>query len=165
MVSYLINMFKKSTLNILKTNAKKLFYKKASLLVMLLWIFIIAAPSYYFTNSLLIIWNLWVMFYYTEIILTLVISLLFWIFLAAVFYKLNYFSTKKYWIWMFWAFIWVVVSGCPACSITLASYIWLAGIISVFPYSWLELKFISVLLLLYANYYTIKNLELCKIKK
>ena len=152
---------KKTILN----NSKKLFLKKASLSWFIIWILIISLPSYYFTNSLQIIWNLGKWFYYTEVTLTVLISILFWLFLAASIYKFKYFSAKKYWIWVFWAFVWVVVSWCPACSITLASYIWLASIISVFPYYWLELKVISFFMLLYASYSVIKNLEVCKVRK
>jgi len=150
---------------ILLQNTKKLFTKKASLIGFITWVLIISLPSYFFTNSLQIIWNLGKTFYYTEITLTVLISILFWLFIAWSIYKFQYFSAKKYWIWVFWAFVWVVVSWCPACSITLASYIWLAWIISVFPYYWLELKIISFLMLIYASTSVILNLELCKVKK
>ncbi len=151
---------KKTFLN----NLKKLFYKKASLSAFFIWILIISLPSYFFTNSLQVIWNLWKAFYYTEITLTVIISLLFGTFLASSVYKFTFFSTKKYWIGLFWWFIWLVVSGCPACSITLASYLGLASIISVFPFYWIELKFVSAIMLLFVNYSIIWNLEVCRVK-
>lgn len=128
------------------------------------WIAIIAIPTYIFLDRELIINNMWCYFYITEIVLTIVISILFWLFVWATLYKVKYFSTWNPSAWIFGWIIWVLVSGCPACSITLASYIGLAGIISVFPYHGLELKIISIFLLIYANYSTMKNLEVCKVK-
>jgi len=120
--------------------------------------------EYLFLNSELIIWNLWLKFYYTEISIVFINSILFWSFLALTFYRLEYFSVKKSVFWFIGWLFWIAVSWCPACSITLASYIWLAWFLSVLPYSWLELKIIAFFLLLYANVSTYKNLEVCKIK-
>jgi len=145
-------------------NFLRIFNKKSSFFLLILGIWIIWYPSYYFTESLQIIGNLGETFYYTEIILSIAISILFWLFLASSFYKFRYFGAKNTWIWWLWAFLWVIVSWCPACSITLASYIWLASIISILPFYWLELKFLSVFMLIYANYSIIKNLEICRIK-
>ena len=130
----------------------------------ILGIVIIAIPEYYFMNSCLVIWNLWKVFYNTEIILTILNSILFWIFLWWTLYKINFFSVKKSWIWLLWWFLWAIVSWCPACSITLASYLWLAWIISIFPYHGIELKFLSLFVLLYVDYSILKNLEMCELK-
>ncbi len=152
-------------MKIFLNNLKKIFGKKSSFFFLFLGIFIIGYPSYYFTESLQIIGNLGITFYYVEISLSIIISILFWLFLSASFYKLKYFKTTNTWVWWIWAFLGIIVTWCPACSITIASYIWLASIISILPFYWLELKFISVLMLIYANYSIIKNLEICKIKK
>ena len=142
--------------------------KIISSFIWIIWIIIgisiIVIPAYYFMNKDLIIWNLGHNFYITEMSLTVVISLLFWLFLWATLYKINYFSVKKSWIWIIWWFLWALVSWCPACSITLASYLGLASFMSLFPYWGLELKFLSVFILLYANYSVLKNLEICKFK-
>jgi len=139
-----------------------------------IWIFgiilgsvIIALPSYYFFDKEMIIWNFWYNYYLLELSLIIIISILFWLFLWASLYKIIYFSKieKKSSLWLFWWFIWILVTGCPACSITLASYFGLASVISVFPFWWIELKIISVFLLLYVVYTTIRDLEVCKIKK
>jgi len=132
------------------------------------WLFfgwsIIALPSIYFLEPQLIIWNLWYSFFITEVVLTVIIALLFWLFLWSTLYKVNFFKIRESKSGYFWGFLGLIVSGCPACSITLASYIWLAGIISTFPYHWLELKFISIFMLIYSCYSTLSHLELCKIK-
>lgn len=125
---------------------------------------IIAVPTIYFIEKDLIIWNLWYYFYITEVILSVIIWILFWLFIGATLYKIQYFQVKKSWAWFFGWILGVLVSGCPACSITLASYIWLAGLISTLPYYGLELKVLSIILLLYSCYSTLKSLELCSIK-
>jgi len=137
-----------------------------------IWVFgiiigiaIIAIPTYYFMDSELIIWNLWYRFYVVEVSLTIITALLLWLFLWATFYKMNYFSIKDSSVWVFWWFLWAIVSWCPACSITLASYLGLAWFIYLLPYSWLELKAASILILVYANYSVLRDLESCKIKK
>ncbi len=124
----------------------------------------ILLPSFYFIQKDLIIWNLGHSFYIMEIVLTIVISILFWLFIWSTLYKIKYFQVKKTWAGFIWWFFGVLVSWCPACSVTLASYIWLASIISTFPYYGMELKFLSVFMLIYANYATLKTLELCNIQ-
>jgi len=148
----------------LRKNLINVFRSSLWVIGFILWVIIIAMPSLYFIQKELIIWNLGYIFFITEVSLTILISILFWLFLWSTFYKIEYFKIKKTGIWFFWWFLWVLVSGCPACSITLASYIWLASIISALPYYWLELKVLSLGMLLYANYATLNNLELCKIK-
>ncbi len=152
-------------------NLLKVFKSKVWIIWFILGLFIIVIPTYYFTNKDLIIWNLWYNFYVIEIVLSVNISLLFALFMWASLYKMFFFAqidwksiTKNVW-WVLWWFLWILVSWCPACSITLASYIWLASLISLLPYYWLELKLISVIMLVYVNYSIIKNLEICKIKK
>lgn len=144
-------------------NLYKIIKSPIWILGFILWVIIIWFPAYYFTQKDLIIWNLWHNFYVTEISLTIVMSLLFGFFIWSTFYKINYFSVKRTWIWIFWWFIWALVSWCPACSITLASYLWLAWFMYLLPYSWLELKILSIIILFMVNYSTIKNLETCKI--
>ena len=145
------------------SKAKKVL-KIKNILVFLLGFTLMIWLEYKFLNSDLIIWNMGLIFYYTEISLVFINSILFWLFLSLTFYKLSFFNAKKSYLWFLWWFFWIIVSGCPACSITLASYIWLAWIISVFPYSWLELKVLALFLLLFANISTYKNLEKCMIK-
>ncbi len=146
--------------NILKTLKTKVW-----ILWFIIWNLIILIPMFVFMDSELIINNLWFKFFVIEIILTILIWIIFWLFLAWTLYKIKFFSSP--WAkttWFFGWVLWVLVAGCPACSITLASYAWLAWVISVFPYEWLELKILSIFFLLYANYSTYKNLESCKLK-
>jgi len=146
-------------------NLKKILTSYVWVISTIIGIAIIAIPEYLFVNTELIIWNLWKTFYIVEIISTILISILFWIFIWATLYKINYFSIKKSWIWIIWWFLWALVSWCPACSITLASYLWLAWLMTFFPYHWIELKILSVFILIYVNYSILNNLNTCSIKK
>jgi len=146
-------------------NIKKLLLSPLFYLWFIVWAAIILFPRLYFTNSELIIWNLGYKYYITETILTYTIALLFGIFFGSTLYKIKTFSAWNSWVGVVGWFLGILVAGCPACSITLASYIWLASIVSVFPFYGMELKFASILFLLYANYSIIKDLSVCKIKK
>lgn len=134
-----------------------------SIVFFLLGVFIMAFLEYYFLNAELIIHNLHITFYTIEIIFVTLNSILFWLFLALSFYKIEYFSVKKSWVWFIGSLFGIIVSGCPACSITLASYIGLAGILSTFPYQGIELKVWAFFLMLVANLLIYKDLKVCKI--
>ena len=155
-------------MKLLLQNLIKVLTKPSSFITMLVSVLSIWFLFYSFTESNLIIGNLWMSFYVIEIVLDILVALLFWLFVGSTVYKIMYFAwpTKKtMWVWSIASFFWILVSGCPACSITLASYLWLASILSVFPYHWIELKVISFLMLLYVVYDTLKTLETCNIKK
>ena len=145
-------------------NIIKVCMSRSGIIWILIWILVIIIPSFYFIEKEIIIPYLWYNFYILELTLVIIISILFWIFLWSTFYKIQYFQVHKTGLWFTGWFLWILVSWCPACSITLASYLWLGWFISIFPYYWLELKFLSLFMLIYANYYTLNNLQLCKIK-
>lgn len=145
-------------------NLKKIIFQKLFLVYFLAWAFLITIPTYVFLDVELIKWNIWVWFIYAEVSLTAISAILFGLFLASIMYKVKFFSPKHWSEWVAgWLFV-TIVSGCPSCSITLASYIGLAGIISTLPYHGLELKVLWLLLIAYALYNQLKYLETCKIK-
>ena len=149
-------------------NLIKVLSKKISLISTIISILLISSLFYYFTDWALIIWNLWLPFYILQLTLDTWIALLFWLFIWSTLYKINYFSwstKKELWVWWAWSFFWILISWCPACSITLASYLGLAWIISALPFYGIELKLLSFSMLLYVVYDTLKTLEVCKIKK
>lgn len=120
-----------------------------------------------FTDYQLIKGNLGAFYLYVTISLQFLISLLFSIFLPISVYKyikFSSFSIKENSTSFAGTFLGIIVAGCPACSITLASYIGLGTIISFLPYHGLELKIIAVPMLIYANYSILKDLNICKIK-
>jgi len=155
-------------MKLLLKNLLKVLSKPSSVISVVISILSISILFYNFQNSELIIWNMGYTFYITELILDIAIAILFGLFIWSTVYKIFYFSTptkKTIWLWSIASFFGILVSGCPACSITLASYLGLASILSVLPYHWIELKVLSFIMLLYVVYDTLKTLEVCDIKK
>ena len=127
---------------------------------------IVGIVWWYFMDIELIVWNQWHVIAYTEITLFILFILLFALFIAISVYKVLYFSAnqwKQLSIWSIWSFFAMIAVWCPACSITLASYIGLASILSVLPYGWLELKIVWIIVLLYAVISSLKSLHVCSI--
>lgn len=124
--------------------------------------------GFYFFNYQLSIGNLGYLWTYIDIISHIMISFLFALFLAGQIYKIRHIGkidAKTTWTWIFWSFFGIIITGCPSCSITLASYLGLASFLSFFPWGGLELKIVSVIILFIVNYSLYKNLFVCKIKK
>jgi len=67
--------------------------------------------------------------------------------------------------WLGGGLLSLIVTGCPACSITLASYLWLTAMIWWLPYDGIELKILSVLVMWYAVYDMRKKLDICELKR
>lgn len=151
----------------IKNNFVEVFSNWKYSLLGLIALFVMGFPFYYFTNLELLQGNFGNLYMWTQIILQSIITILFAIFLPVSVYKyvkFSSFSLKENTTSGFGAFIGVLVAGCPACSITLASYLGLAGLISYLPWYGLELKIIAVPLLLYANTVLLKNMNKCKLK-
>ncbi|EKD66552.1 MAG: hypothetical protein ACD_49C00035G0007 [uncultured bacterium (gcode 4)] len=149
-------------------NISKIFKKKCSLFIYLISIFIIWFSFYYFNNYPLIRWNYGAIYFYTQIFLETSIVILFPLFIGGSIYKICFFNSlsgKKIWIWGVGWFLWVLAGWCPACSISLATYLWLSSFLSFLPFWWLELKVLSFLILIYSNYSVFNNLEVCSIGK
>ncbi|MDD2871084.1 MAG: hypothetical protein PHS49_03765 [Candidatus Gracilibacteria bacterium] len=148
-------------------NLKKVFLNKISFLASVLSFLAMIYLFNYFASRELVIGNLGYNFYLTELSFDILIAILFGLFVGSTVYKMNYFSKtdkKNTILGGIGGFFGVLITGCPACSITLASYLGLASIISVFPFYGMELKVLSLALLLYVVYDTLKSLEVCKVK-
>lgn len=119
-----------------------------------------------FTYKDLIIGNYGLNYYLISVFSQFLISVLFSLFLTLSMYKYITFSTyspKEGSTSFFATFVGILAAGCPACSITIASYIGLAGLLALLPYDGLELKIIAIPMLIYANYSVSKNLMSCNI--
>jgi hypothetical protein len=150
------------------SNLKKVLSHLPSLIVWLLWCLVVWSISYYFIDTDLILGNLWTGFLVYEILFDIAIVILSWIFFASTTYKILIFSQAKNtstWGGLIGTFFWVLVSGCPACSITLASYLGLGSLLAILPYGWMELKLIAFCILLWSCYFTLRDLETCRVKK
>lgn len=155
-------------MNILKDNLIEVFSKLNYILLSVFSMSIVGFVFYYFTDSEIIIGNLGFTYFLINTISQILVTVLFSIFISISVYKYVKFSSpsiKEGSSSLLATFMSILVAGCPACSISVASYIGLAGLISFLPWYGLELKVISIFLLLYAIYSIIKDLNVCKIKK
>jgi hypothetical protein len=112
----------------------------------------------------LVLGNFGIVFAWAEIILYVLTTVLFAVFVMAQTYKIRYFGRgqkRKTTGWYLGWIIGIVTVGCPACSITIASFIGLSWLIALLPFEWLELKVLAIVLLLRANYMLYRDLTVC----
>ncbi len=145
-------------LNILKSPS-------AMIIGMIVWWWL-ALTIYHFSNFLLMQGNFGRSYAYAVIIFDILNILLTTLFIAATTRKRTHFGKKntKNSRGIIGSFFATLVSWCPSCSITLATYLWLSTFITALPRWWIELKIIGALILLYVCYDTIKNLTVCKMR-
>ena len=125
-------------------NIKILYSEKKYYLITLISAFIIGYIMFYFTHFENIKWNLGNGFAYAQLISQLVIAGLFGINISALWYKLKLSSLVKEKTSTSLAAVFsVIVSGCPACGITLASYLGLASFFFCTPLFWIRIKILS----------------------
>lgn len=113
----------------------------------------------------LVVGNLWITFARAEVILYILVTLLFALFVMAQTYKIRYFATnnkKQSAGGILGGIIGIITVWCPACSITIASFVWLSWLIAILPFEWLELKVWAIVLLLWANYMILRDLTVCR---
>ncbi len=114
----------------------------------------------------LVVGNLWLIFAWAEVILYVVTTVLFALFVMAQTYKIRCFGRwqkKKTTGWFLGWIIGILTVGCPACSITIASFAGLSSLIVLLPFEGLELKVLAIALLLRANYMMYRDLTICTI--
>jgi hypothetical protein len=121
----------------------------------------------HFSDRALIFGNFWSTYATINLIFDIINIILIWLFVASFVYKRRLFgsSSQNNQSGWFGSITSVLVSGCPACSITLASYLGLASFFALLPYNWLELKIIGTIVLIWSVYTNIKDLTTCTIKK
>lgn len=125
------------------------------------WLFI------YFTDLQLIAGNYGQTYLWIHLFLQVSISFLFATFVVGTLFKFlefSKFSVKETSVSTIASFFAVIAAGCLSCSVTLATYIGLAGVLSLLPWGGLELKVIGLLLLAYSNYSLFKSLHTCKLR-
>ena len=152
----------------IKDNFIEVFSKWYSIPIFTLPTLLVGYVFAYFTNLDIIEGNFGHEYMWAQIVMQTLISLLFGLFVPISLHKIivfNSFSIKENISSGGGTFLGLLVAGCPACSITLASYLGLGTIVSFLPWFGLELKIIAVPLLVYANYSLLKTLKVCKIKK
>ena len=150
------------------SNLKSVFSNyKYGILYVILVVFIILFFQWQ-TQRELIIANYGYIYFIWVWIIQCILSILLSLFISLSVYKVFYFSkisVKEEGVGGIASFFGILVAGCPACSLTVASYVGLAGFISFLPYDGLELKIFSILLLFVISVSILNTLHTCKIKK
>lgn len=154
-------------LKILKENFIEVFSNRKYILLSFTTFSIFLLTFYFFSDYKLICGNYGNLHLNILILTQILISMLFALFLSFTSYKFitfSSFSPTEQTTSTIGVFFGTLVTGCTSCSLTLASYLGLAGIISLLPYGGLELNILSVVLLLIGTFFTLKNLKVCKFK-
>ena len=136
-----------------------------SMIAFLITFLLVGFMIYDMTDYPLIRGNLWHSYYIAWIITDILFLIWFSLFVAWFIYKsLLFWNYKSTW-WRLGGFFGVLVTWCTSCSVTIASYLWLAWLISLLPWWGIEIKIIWLILILYAVYDTYSKLTECKVKK
>lgn len=123
-----------------------------------------------FTNLELIRNNLGEYTLWLELVISGLTILLGGLFFGLSAYKIGYFShiphsRKSGFFGAVGSFLSVVVTGCPACSITIASYLGLSSLFAGLPFLGYEVRIVGLLIMVFAIVQLWKNLETCQMGK
>lgn len=149
-------------------NLKLVFTSKRCIMLFLLVIFLFLLVGFFFFDYELTLGNTWGLITYLWLGLHILVTILFALFVVGQVYKF-----KTLWSvkdsgkgqWIVWGILGSLITWCPSCSISLASYLGLSSILSLLPRHGLELKIAAVLLLLRSNVSMYRNLLVCKMKR
>lgn len=127
--------------------------------------FIFGYFLFWFTDVESICNNFGEIYGYTLIALQVVIAILFGINLAILIHKISIKqnSRKQTGLSAIGSFFGLLVSGCSACGITLASYIGLGAAMATLPLAGLELKVLAIIILFISIWISLTPIQ-CKIK-
>lgn len=123
----------------------------------------------YFTDREVMLGNYGKFHTYFDYTLSILVALLFPLFLIGIAHR-GYLFGKKELLSKKWGFgissglIWVILSWASCCGPTLAVYFGLIPLMTWLPYDGIEIKLISIIVLLWANYDLYTNLETCRHK-
>lgn len=150
------------------SNMKLVFLNYKYLILFLVLTGLITLFFQWQTQRELIIANYGYTYFVWVWIIQYILAILLSLFITLSAYKVFYFSNfnaKEEGVGSIATFFGILVAGCPACSLTIASYVGLAGFISFLPYDGLELKIVSILLLFIVSLSILNTLQVCSIKK
>ncbi|HLD59750.1 MAG TPA: hypothetical protein VI912_02055 [Candidatus Bilamarchaeaceae archaeon] len=148
-------------------NLRKVYSRPTSYLITVVASLLIGGVLFYFTDYELIVGNFNQIYANSQVIAQVILSILFGINVSILYYKLKTVSAlkpKDYGSTATGSILGIIVSGCPSCGVTLASYLGLASFFSSFPFFGLEIKILGILILIYSINNLLKNLDLCEVK-
>ncbi|MDP2103701.1 MAG: hypothetical protein Q8K26_02145 [Candidatus Gracilibacteria bacterium] len=149
-------------------NLRKIFSRPQCILVFFVASALIGSVFWYFSNFALTHGNLGIEYAFVELTLQILITLLFALFVAATVYKIihfSHFSRKHSGAGVVAGFLGTLIVGCPACSISIVTYLGLTGVVGLIPGGGMTLKVASVLILIFTDIYLLRNLEVCSVRK
>lgn len=147
-------------------NFKFAYQKPENYIITLGSALVLALIMFYFTDYSSAVGNLGLWHANTNVALQIILALAFGININLLITKLKLASiTKEGSTSAFGALLSILVSGCPACSITLASYLGLSSILAAFPLFGLEIKIIALAILAYSTNDLLNNLTKCDVNK
>lgn len=153
-------------------NFKKIFKNPKYLISYLLMVFVLAFIWYKYTSFESMYWGYGKFRFYLDLLISWINILGFPLFILAWIYRsynLGLYSNKWDSFGFLWGFISIVISGSLCCGssllIPLGASIFVDFFSKNFPYWWLELKILWVLILIYWIFNLFKNLTVCKMKK
>ena len=142
-----------------------IYQKPSAWVITVLGSGVIGFIFFYFTYFDLTVGNLGMTFALTQVILQMLIALLFGINLAIFSGKVALAASakkKSAAATTLGAIVSIIVAGCPACGITLASYLGIATIFTALPFYGLELKLLGFGLLLFSILYLLRKYGQCQ---
>jgi len=167
MISQIVFKVKlKEKINLRKENIKRVYSANLPYIITIFSGFIISFIMFYFTNLEQIRWNMGINYTIFLIVIQILISILFGINMTMLWEKLHFsakIDSNEAGSVSLATILSVIVSGCPACGITIASYLGLASVLSSLPLYGLELKIAGLILLLYSTDSLVKDMHTCKI--
>lgn len=147
-------------------NIRQVYAKPVSWLVTLVAAALLGWLLYAFTDYELMFGNFGTVFASVQVGVQVLIAMAFGVNAAVLAYKIKEsagMSKRAYGASATGSFLSILVGGCAACGISLASYLGLAGVVSALPFFGLELKLAGLGLLLYSTAALAKNVGVCAI--
>ena len=150
------------------SNLKTLFSSPQRLISYLILTLLAGILWWYSTDIRIMFGNYGGLHTYTDIVLSILMILIFPLFLVALGYKSWTYGKRadigaKTSTGIIGGIMGTIISGASCCGATLAASFWLLPLMSLLPYDGLEIKILGALGLLYATWDIMKNLETCKI--
>ena len=146
-------------------NLKLVLLSPRDILIGLFFAWWIGRVIEHFTDRALFIGNYGATHACINLTLDIINIVLLWLFVASFAYKWFTFQTVQTNNWgRIGSILTAIVSGCSSCSITLATYLWLASILAFLPFGGTEVKVLGTLLIIWSVVKNIKDLTLCKIR-